>query len=189
MTLNTYIQIIQIHLIQTHSKVLDWFTVDEKLKNYQPNNGGWSILEILEHISLTSLFLLKLIDKGADKALRNVRNLSLEEEKNSYHFEVDKFEKIGLHKSFVWIRPEHMEPTGEKSEFAIKDELVTQMNRCLNQLINLKNGEGLLYTTTMSVNNLGKLTVYEYIYFLSKHTERHLAQMEANKIEFQKKSS
>ena len=189
MKLNNYIQTIQIHLIQTHSKILDWFTVDEKLKNYQPDDGGWSIIEILEHIALTSFFLLKLIDKGADKALRNVRNLSLEEEKNSYHFETDKFEKIGLHKSFIWIRPEHMEPTREKSELAIKDELITQMNRCLHQLTSLKNGEGLLYTTTMTVNDLGKLTVYEYIYFLSKHAERHLTQMEANKIEFQKKQS
>jgi hypothetical protein len=33
----------------------------------------------------------------------------------------------------------------------------------------------------MSVNNLGKLDVYQYLYFLSLHAQRHLQQM--NKIE------
>lgn len=54
----------------------------------------------------------------------------------------------------------------------------------VRQLGRLKNGEGLLYETTMTVNDLGKLNVYEYIYFLSKHAERHIRQMEENRAEF-----
>ena len=65
-----------------------------------------------------------------------------------------------------------------------KDELLSQLHRCLSHLENLKNGAGLQYKTTMSVQALGKLNVYEYIYFLSKHAERHLTQMEENKTEF-----
>jgi len=89
-----------------------------------------------------------------------------------------------VHKSFDWIRPEHMEPKGNKSALEIKEELLIQLNRCLNQLEKLKNGKGLLYKTTMTVNDLGKLNVYEYVYFLSKHAERHIGQMEENKKEF-----
>ena len=104
-------------------------------------------------------------------------------------FDLEKINKIGQHKSFEWIRPAHMEPTGKKSELTIKEEMITQINRCLNHLKRLKNGEGLLFKTTMTVDNLGKLNVYEYIYFLSKHAERHIQQMEENKIEFEQKIS
>ena len=185
MRLNSYIQTIQIHLLQTHTTLLNWFLVDEKLKHYRPKDGGWTILEILEHITLTSHFLLILIDKGANKAIRNVRKLSIETVTEEYDFDLERIHKIGQHKSFPWIRPEHMEPTGTKSEFAIKEEMLTQINSCLNYLAQLKNGEGLLFKTTMTVDNLGKLNVYEYLYFLSKHAERHIQQMEENKIEFE----
>ena len=77
-----------------------------------------------------------------------------------------------------------MEPKGDVSDEEIKDELISQLRRCLNHLEELKNGEGLLYKTMMTVNGLGKINVYEYIYFLSKHAERHLYQMEENREEY-----
>jgi hypothetical protein len=42
----------------------------------------------------------------------------------------------------------------------------------------IQNGEGVLQTTMMSVNNLGKIDVYSYLYFLAKHAERHVSQMQ-----------
>lgn len=183
--LKAYIQKIQIHLIHAHSTILKWFNEDESIKNYRPKDGGWTILEILEHIALTSHFLLKLIDKGADKALRNVKSLDLDKLLAEFEFDLDKINRIGEHKSFDWIRPEHMEPTGNKSELEIKDELISQLNRCINQLSRLSNGEGLQHKTTMTVDDLGKINVYEYVYFLSKHAERHIQQMRENKKEFE----
>ena len=47
----------------------------------------------------------------------------------------------------------------------------------------MKNGEGLLYKTTMTVNELGKINVYEYIYFLSLHAQRHVTQMKKNELD------
>lgn len=185
MDIRNYIQSIQIHLITTHKHVLDWFGVSNEIKLYRPEDGGWTILEILEHIALTSHFLLKLIDKGADKALRNINNLSLEKVLAEDLLDLSRIDSIGMHKSFDWIRPEHMEPVGQKSEIEIKAELIAQLNLCLNHLENLQHGEGLLYKTTMTVNGLGKINVYEYILFLSKHAERHLRQMEENKTEFE----
>ena len=185
MKIKPYIQTIQIHLLQTHASLFDWFLADDKLKHYRPKDEGWTILEILEHVALTSHFLLKLIDKGTEKALRNFKDLSVSKEADEFDFDLTKIATIGQHKSFAWIRPEHMEPTGTKNEVEIKDKLITQINRCLNQLERLKNGEGLLHKTTMTVNNLGKLNVYEYVYFLSKHAERHIQQIEENKAEFE----
>ena len=183
--LEKFIQEVQVHLLQTHSKAFDWFLEEEELKNYRPKDGGWTVLEILEHIALTSHFLLILIDKGAKKALRNANGLSIEEAVNAFDRDNDKLSSIGVHKSFTWIRPEHMVPTGVKSELEIKKEMNAQVGRCLILLERLKNGEGLLCKTMMSVNNLGKIDVYQYIYFLSKHAERHIQQMVENREEFE----
>ncbi len=65
-------------------------------------------------------------------------------------------------------------------------EITQQFNRCLEILEELKNGEGVLYKTTMTVNQLGKIDVYEYVYFLVQHAQRHLTQIERNRMEFLK---
>ena len=186
MKIDNYILEIQIHLIRTQKTLLDWFELEDELKNYRPNDGGWTISEILEHIVLTSHYLLILIDKGTNKALRNIENNNLPELIENFDDRLTNIDQIGIHKSFEWIRPAHMEPKGEKSAFEIKKDMITQFTRCLNYLDKLKNGEGLLFKTTMTVNKLGKINVYEYIYFLSKHAERHIGQMIENKNEFEK---
>ncbi|MBK8623351.1 MAG: DinB family protein [Saprospiraceae bacterium] len=189
MNLQDYILGIQLHLIKTHQKVLEMFDINPNTRNYRPKDQGWTISEILEHIALTSHFLLILIEKGTDKALKNVQNLSLTEEMEKEKFDLRKIDSIGIHKSFDWIRPEHMEPQGQKTDHEIKTELINQLHICLNQLQKLKGGEGLLYKTTMTVNGLGKLNVYEYILFLSKHAERHLYQIEENIKEYTEKNN
>lgn len=185
MNLNQYIQAIQEHLIQTHGEILRWFNLDDRAKAYRPRDNGWSIAEILEHIALTSHYLMILIDKGADKALKSAHASNLEAVLRDELFDLSRIDQIGVHKSFDWIRPEHMEPSGEKSELEIKAMLISQLTKCLKHLENLKDGHGLLYKTTMTVNGLGKLNVYEYILFLSKHAERHLAQMRENLMEME----
>lgn len=77
-----------------------------------------------------------------------------------------------------------MEPTGNKLLAEVRHQLKEQVHQCLAILAKLSNGEGVLYKTTMSVNNLGKLDVYEYIYFLAQHARRHIMQMEKNEFEF-----
>lgn len=173
------------HTLETATRLVDaWFDKPVAPRQFRPSNNGWTIDEILEHISLTSHFLLKLIDKGADKALRNVNNLDLAQELAQYVFERDKLDEIGLYKSFEWIRPKHMEPTGTADMTEIRRLIQTQRDRCLEWLDKMPNGEGILYRTTMSVNNMGKIDVYQYIYFLAQHAKRHLAQMERNEREY-----
>ena len=161
-----------------------WFDKGSELRSYKPKSGGWTIDQILEHIGLTNHFLLILIDKGTNKALANTSKLDINEELKSYTFHKDKLTEIGLHKSFNWIRPEHMEPKAEKSLVQVRQQLKEQVQQCLDNLDKLKNGEGVLYKTTMTVNDLGKIDVYEYIYFLAQHGQRHITQMTKNEIEF-----
>jgi len=161
-----------------------WFDKEEAVREYQPRGGGWSVNQILEHIGLTNFFLLKLIRRGTQKALLNTRNLDLNTELAAYEFHREKLTEIGIHRSFDWIRPEHMEPRGEKSLSEVRQQLYEQLAECLDCLEQLSHGKGVLYRTTMTVNGLGKIDVYEYLYFLAQHGQRHITQMQRNEQEF-----
>ncbi len=184
MNIQTLLHEIRHSLLDVFGRVDDWFDQPANVRSYAPKNGGWTINQVLEHISLTSHFLLILIEKGARKARENIPKMDLAAALEEYSFEKEKLDEVGLYQSFEWIRPEHMEPTGEKDLSDIRQTIQEQLFRCLTFLDALPNGEGVLYQTTMTVNNLGKIDVYEYIYFLGKHAERHLTQMERNTQEF-----
>ncbi|MBP1165749.1 hypothetical protein JOE44_002633 [Chryseobacterium sp. PvR013] len=178
-----YIQDIKVHLKLTFGEVDEWFRKDKKTLNHQPSNGGWTIQQILEHIYLTNFYLLILIEKGFKKAMKNSLNLDLESEIENYSFNKENFDRVGEHGAFEWIRPEHMEPKGEMSLDEIRSLITQQYLQCLQYLEVMGNGEGFLYKTTMTVNELGKINVYEYIYFLSLHAQRHITQMKKNESE------
>lgn len=184
MDINSLLSEIRSHLISTFESIDTWFDKSLALRHYRPENGGWTIDEILEHIGLTNHFLLILIEKGTRKALQNSANQDLKAALAHYVFHRDKLTEIGLHRSFPWMRPAHMEPSGSKPLSEIRQQLKSQLAHCLGYLDQIPNGEGVLYTTTMTVNDLGKIDVYEYIYFLAQHGQRHLIQMERNEAEF-----
>jgi isoleucyl-tRNA synthetase len=161
-----------------------WFEKPADLKNYQPKNGGWTVTQILEHVSLTNHFLMILIEKSVEKSLKNTEGASLEEVWTNYVFPQNKLADIGIHKSFDWVRPEHMEPKGERSLPEVREVLKNQLQECLEYLSHVSNGEGALHKTTMSVNDLGKIDTYEYLYFLAQHSKRHFTQMMKNEAEW-----
>ena len=103
----------------------------------------------------------------------------------NYDLDWVKLGQIGEHKSFEWNRPEHMEPAGTVNMTDIRNKLHQQLIECLECLKQLQNGEGVLCKTMMTVNDLGKIDVYHYIYFLAQHAKRHLAQMNKIKNEFE----
>jgi hypothetical protein len=178
--ITTAIALVRNALHQAFDTLDLWFEKPLELRQYQPVNGGWTIDQILEHITLTNHFLLILIDKGRSKAL-HLAGADAEKVKQTlqhYRFSSEQLREVGIHGAFAWIRPSHMEPTGEKTPDEVRNLLQTQRTQCLQTLEALKNGEGVLYKTTMTVNNLGKLDVYQYIYFLCLHAKRHLTQME-----------
>ena len=64
-----------------------------------------------------------------------------------------------------------------------------QLQQCQAVLGRLPNGEGVLYRTTMNVHDLGRMDVYDFVYFLTKHAERHLAQIASVATEYQARNS
>jgi hypothetical protein len=177
---------IQADLDDIFGQVFDWCRADMGLLDYVPHSNGWTIRLVLEHISITNHFLLILIRKGAAKAIERAAKGQPITAAERYDLNWDKLAAIGQHGAFEWNRPQHMEPTGLPSLETIRQTLQSQLAECQALLNQLRQGEGVLYKTQMSVNGLGKIDVYHYIYFLALHAQRHIQQMEKIQDEFKK---
>jgi DinB superfamily len=168
-------------LSEIFAEVDTWFDKPEDLRRYKPNNGGWSINQILEHIKLTSHYLLIIINRHSEKAIKKARDSGIISGGES---DLELVTVVGQRGSFVWIRPEHMEPTDEPSRNEVREEIKRQTQHCISLLERMANGEGSLVKVNMSVNGLGKLDMYQWIYFVAQHAQRHLQQMQAIENEF-----
>jgi hypothetical protein len=175
---------IETELKQTFDELFKWFNIDRELLHYAPDNKGWSICKVLEHVYLTNHYLLMLISKGTKKALERSKKEDYAGILLDYDLDWARLKVIGRHRSFEWNRPSHMEPRGRMPVVEIRNELELQSQQCYALLMKIQHGEGVLYKTMMSVNNLGKIDVYHYIYFLVQHAKRHITQMERVEIEF-----
>ncbi len=180
---------IRYELYDVRNLLSQWFRESDDVLNYQPDDQGWSAAKVLEHIVLTSHYLLLLIDKASEKSLERARKKTIDVNWDTYTLTPAGLEEVGVHRSFLWGHPDHMEPMGEIDLNTIRDRMMSQFNRCETQLDLLRNGEGVLCHTMMSVNGIGKLDVYQYIYFLVLHAKRHVTQMEKNKEEFLEKEN
>jgi hypothetical protein len=161
-------------LLDIFAEVDAWFDKPEDLRRYQPVSGGWSIQQILEHITLTNHFLMLTLRKWVEIALRRAARGNGIGEGES---DLDRLDVIGQRGTFSWIRPAHMEPTGKPSLEEIRATLRTQLAECLDFLEKLGQGEGSLCQIRMTVNDLGKIDLYQWLYFLAQHAQRHLQQM------------
>jgi len=184
MSIQIVLTTIRKELADVKRSLRPWFAEGKDCLAYRPADGGWSALQILEHIMLTSHFLLLLIDKASLKAVQRAQRMDVKADWTKYVLAPAALDAIGIHKSFSWIRPRHMEPSGNVSVAEIRERIDDQFTHCDELLRKLSNGEGTLCHITMTVNDIGKLDVYQYIYFLALHARRHLKQLEENKIEF-----
>lgn len=169
--------------LRTTFDALDpWFDRPAAERSYKPADGGWSIDEILEHITLTSHFLLIVIRNSTRKALRRAETRSPVPDGES---NLDLLEPIGQRGAFAWSRPEHMIPTGAVPATQVRQTLRDQAEECLALLSQLQAGEGSFHKVRMSVNQSGRLDIYQWLYFLAQHALRHISQMEAVAAEWQ----
>jgi len=165
--------LIRAELVTTFSALDQWFDRPLELLYFQPKKG-WTIAQVLEHIHLTNHFLLLTLNKQATRAVERAnRGDTIPPEPS----DLEALNVIGVRGSFSWERPEHMEPTGDTSLSEIRRLLYAQKETCLQLLELLNNGVGRLVTLTMSVNQLGKIDLNQWAYFLVQHARRHLDQL------------
>lgn len=167
-------------LIDTFAEVDRWFDRPEDVRRFKPAAGGWSIDQVLEHVSLTNHFLMLTLRKWVEIAGRRAARGDPIGDGES---DLRRLDVIGRRGSFGWVRPEHMEPTGRPTPAEVRATLRRQVAECLDLLGCLGRGEGSLCQIRMTVNDLGKIDLYQWLYFLTQHARRHLAQMAAAELE------
>lgn len=170
----TTIEQIRETLITVFDELDTWFDKAETMRLFKPSADEWSINENLEHITLTSHFLMIVIKNGVAKCLKRAQNQSIPEAESDLDFMME----IGVNDSFYWHRPEHMIPKAEKPMEAIRATMRQQQAECLDLLASMPNGEGKLHKVRMSVHELGKLDMYQWLYFVALHAQRHIMQIE-----------
>ncbi len=77
-----------------------------------------------------------------------------------------------------------MAPTGEKSLSQIRQLMQEQRQHCLELLSRMESGEGTFHRIRLSVADIGKIDMYQWLYFLAQHARRHILQMERNEREW-----
>jgi len=158
-----------------------WFDRGEMLRQRTPASGRWSINAVLEHVALTNHFLMLTLRKWAATADERVaRGDPIPDDES----DLQRLLVIGERGSFGWERPEHMEPTGLPTPTEVQARLRQQLGDCLTILERMSDGRGALCLVTMTVNDLGKIDLYQWLYFLAQHARRHLQQLTAIEAEF-----
>ncbi|OHD62766.1 MAG: hypothetical protein A2176_14805 [Spirochaetes bacterium RBG_13_51_14] len=178
MTASGIISRLRDELDRTFTTLNAWLAEDVSVRKFRSRPDEWSIEEILEHVTLANHYLLILIEKARKKALKNPDPSRIKYELEGYRLTSPRLEEIGVNNSFPWNCPRHMMPTGKKTPDRMQAEMATQETRLRESLSMMQNGEGVLCRTAMSVHSLGRLDVYQYIYFLLMHAQRHIQQME-----------
>jgi hypothetical protein len=162
------------------ARVDAWFDRCEELGRFRPASGGWTVDQVLEHITLTNRFLMLTLRKWARTAEHRASRGDPIPQGES---DLGRLEVIGERGSFTWVRPEHMEPAGAPPS-EVRATLRQQLGECLILLERLAGGLGALCRVTMTVNGLGKIDLYQWLHFLAQHARRHLQQLEAIEAEF-----
>lgn len=163
-------------LIATFDRLDTYFDFPLKVREYRPWVDAWTIDEILEHITLTNHFLLITLQKSLKKVLKRVQSKPIIAQES----DLERIVQIGDPDAFIWLRPKHMEPTRQISSHDVRYKLRQQKDECLWILNQIRRGEGSLHQVRMSVQNLGRLDMYEWLYFLIQHARRH--SIEINRI-------
>ena len=104
-------------MIEVFADADGWFErpVDERA--FRPASQGWTIDQVLEHISLTNHFLMLTLRKSVEKA---VCRAALGQPIPAGDSDLQRLEAIGQRGSFPWMRPEHMEPSGRTTPVEVR---------------------------------------------------------------------
>ena len=158
-------------LDETFSRLDAWCIMPgERLHYRPPYPEAWTAAEHLEHVFLVNHFLLLTIGKGVATALRRARTQPIPAGES----DLACLAPIADPDAFPWEPPEHMVPTGKKPVAEVRDLLAGQRDKSLAHLERMGNGEGALCTFRISVYGLGKLDMYQWLYFLAQHGRWHL---------------
>ena len=172
------IQDLSLRLQRAFGAARTWLDVPDRLFDHRPPDGGWSVREICEHLTLADRYLLILAGKIRDKSRR--RALAGQSVTKS----PPRFEHLETlaRRELAWTHPAHMTPAGRLDRAELDRRLGADLEACLALLREMPAGEGSLHRIRMSVvPGDDRLDLYQYLTVIALHVERHLEQLRRNR--------
>lgn len=166
-------------LADSFAQVSAWLDAPADTWARAPQDGGWSVGEIVEHVEITNGYLMRLCQKLYDTSMRRA------ERGETWSEAPPRFEHLDrvAARSFRWPHPTHMAPTGTPSRDELRVRLDEQARTCDEWLARTADGRGTLHTIRLSLlEEDDRLDLYQYLYFLGLHMRRHLAQIERTAV-------
>ena len=177
--MNSAIATTRTELTNAFDRLFYVFAVREDVLYYQPSNGGWNIYQVLEHVALANHFLLRIINKQAERAVQLATMVDKRNNTQPYVLDRNKLKSMELTGSYIWVPQRYTEPTGDRPLLQIKMTLHDQLNQSIALLDDSKLLEAIEGTYVT-----GKIDALHYLYFLVQHMQMHLGQVERSKQEF-----
>ena len=177
--MNSAIATTRTELTNAFNRMFDVFAFREDVLYYQPLNGGWSIYQVLEHVMLANHFLLRIVNKQAEKTMQWANRIDNKIKLQPYVLDTGKLKSMELNGSYIWVPQRYTEPVGDTPLLELKISLHDQ----LKQAVELLENEKLLKAIEDSYV-AGKIDALHYLYFLAQHMQRHLGQVSRLKKEF-----
>ncbi len=144
------------------------------LREARPTEQGWSVAEVLEHLSRVEKGLAKLVALKVGEM--QMQSDPPREAAEMLPVDLAKFSIVEI-PTIRLDAPERVAPLGEMSAEAARAALLETRGVLLDQL---HAGDGLAYSTVRHPHPfLGELDLYEWVHFVGAHERRHLAQIRA----------
>jgi hypothetical protein len=157
-------------LEQTRARMYDSVkALSEDQARFRPGPEGWSVAEIVEHLSIFESLMLKLISGLVEKGESSAPAV------NGGGIAPISIERITAHLTGKRQAPEFLLPTGEVS----LEGLIEKLRQSRGGLLALRERlESRDFTqVTFSREPLGPLNPYQWLAFVGHHESRHLSQL------------
>lgn len=178
--IETILRTIERELIRTYAVLDAWFDEEPGVLQYLPAGGGRCCSEVLEQLMHTNGNLLSSIEMACREAHTRAAGAAVADT-------ID-WSRYTLHEAIALERCMHTLYTAAATQTLSHDDIRSrmrgQLGMCLAHLDTLCHGEGILYKTTLPMQEPLTLDVYQHLYFLAHFGRSHVARLEENKAEF-----
>lgn len=160
----------------TFAEVDVYFDRPADFRRHRPAKGGWTADEILAHITLTNRFLMLTLHKNGSPSPSKGRARRRHPRRRKRPREARSHRQA---RQLRLAPPRPHDADREPTSAEVRTLLRQQLAECLAQLERLRGSAGALCRVTMTVNDLRKVDLYRWLYFIAQHARRHLPQVAA----------
>jgi hypothetical protein len=175
--IETILRTIERELIRTYAVLDAWFDEDPGVLQYLPADGGRCCSQMLEELMHANGNLLSSIEMACREAHTDAA-VAHTTDWSRYTLLEALVQERCMHTVYTAMT------TATLSHDDVRSRMRGQLGRCLDHLDTLCHGEGILYKTTLPIQEPLTLDVYQHLYFLAHFGRSHVALLEENKAEF-----